>query len=154
MSTGAPWPIASKDPAPGWPCLIAAAAALWLLGRLLDVATRAGSLPRAGLAFVQPALRSVRSADADGALTSANAVPGLLPLCGEGLWQSGASLLFGVVLAFSATAAYSAERHHDLHIVIDAISHSRQRYPTVGGPADRQGWQSAYHRLEDERPAV
>jgi hypothetical protein len=38
----------------------------------------------------------------------------------------------GAVLAFGVTAGYSAERHHNLHIVIDTIPHSRQRYPTVG----------------------
>jgi hypothetical protein len=36
------------------------------------------------------------------------------------------------VLAFGATAAYSAEKPRDLHIVIETIDHSKQRYPTVG----------------------
>jgi hypothetical protein len=36
------------------------------------------------------------------------------------------------VLAFGATAAYSAERHHNLHIVIETFDHSKQRYPAVG----------------------
>jgi len=38
----------------------------------------------------------------------------------------------GVALAFGATAASSAEKHRDLHIVIETIDHSKQRYPTVG----------------------
>jgi hypothetical protein len=38
----------------------------------------------------------------------------------------------GTVLAFGVTAAYSAEKNRDLHIVIDTIQHSQQRYPTVG----------------------
>jgi hypothetical protein len=38
----------------------------------------------------------------------------------------------GAVLAFGATAAHSADNHRDLHIVIETIDHSRQRYPTVG----------------------
>jgi hypothetical protein len=38
----------------------------------------------------------------------------------------------GAMLAFGAIAAGSAERHYDLHIVIDTIPHSRQRYPTSG----------------------
>jgi len=38
----------------------------------------------------------------------------------------------GVMLAFGATAGYSAEKSGDLHIVIDTIPHSQQRYPTVG----------------------
>jgi hypothetical protein len=37
-----------------------------------------------------------------------------------------------LVLAFGATAASSAEKHRDLHIVIETIDHSKQRYPTVG----------------------
>jgi hypothetical protein len=45
-------------------------------------------------------------------------------------WIAAAAL--GAVLAFGATAAYSADKHHDLHIVIETIDHSRQRYPTVG----------------------
>jgi antirestriction protein len=36
------------------------------------------------------------------------------------------------VLAFGAPAAYAAEKRHDLHIVIETIDHSKQRYPTVG----------------------
>ena len=38
----------------------------------------------------------------------------------------------GLVLALGATAASSAEKHRDLHIVIETIDHSKQRYPTVG----------------------
>jgi len=45
-------------------------------------------------------------------------------------WIAAAAL--GAVLAFGATAAYSADNHRDLHIVIETIDHSRQRYPTVG----------------------
>jgi hypothetical protein len=33
----------------------------------------------------------------------------------------------GTVLAFGVTAAYSAEKNRDLHIVIDTIQHSQQR---------------------------
>jgi hypothetical protein len=42
------------------------------------------------------------------------------------------SAALGAVLAFGATAAYPAEKHHDLHIVIQTIDHSKQRYPIVG----------------------
>jgi hypothetical protein len=38
----------------------------------------------------------------------------------------------GAVLALGATAASSTEKNRDLHIVIDTIPHSQQRYPTVG----------------------
>jgi hypothetical protein len=36
------------------------------------------------------------------------------------------------VLTFGAPAAYSAQKHNDLRIVIETIDHSKQRYPTVG----------------------
>jgi hypothetical protein len=45
-------------------------------------------------------------------------------------WIAAAAL--GAVLAFGAPAAYSADKHRDLHIVIETIDHSQQRYPTVG----------------------
>jgi hypothetical protein len=40
--------------------------------------------------------------------------------------------VLGAALAFGATAAHPAEKHHNLHIVIETIDHSQQRYPTVG----------------------
>jgi hypothetical protein len=50
--------------------------------------------------------------------------------CEQTAWIAAAAL--GAALAFGATAAHPAEKHHDLHIVIETIDHSQQRYPTVG----------------------
>jgi hypothetical protein len=59
----------------------------------------------------------------------------------------------GMVLAFGATAASSAEKHHDLHIVIETIDHSKQRYPTVGDwQTDKAGnLHIAVSRMSDRR---
>jgi hypothetical protein len=40
-------------------------------------------------------------------------------------WIAAAAL--GAALAFGTTAAHPAEKHHDLHIVIETIDHSKQR---------------------------
>ena len=49
--------------------------------------------------------------------------------------------------------AYAAEQHHDLHIVIEAIPHSQQRYPTVGDwRVDKAGHlHITVSRLSDQR---
>jgi hypothetical protein len=59
----------------------------------------------------------------------------------------------GVVVASGATAASSAEKHRDLHIVIETIDHSKQRYPTVGDwQIDKAGnLHIAVSRMSDRR---
>jgi len=59
----------------------------------------------------------------------------------------------GVILAFDAAAAYSAEKNRDLHIVIDTIPHSQQRYPTVGDwQIDKAGnLHIAVSKMSDQR---
>jgi hypothetical protein len=52
--------MTSGDVAPGWPRLLAAGAALWISGRLLDVASRAGRWPRAVLISKMPIRRLIR----------------------------------------------------------------------------------------------
>ena len=59
----------------------------------------------------------------------------------------------GVAVASGATAASSAEKHRDLHIVIETIDHSKQRYPTVGDwQIDKAGnLHIAVSRMSDRR---
>ena len=66
-------------------------------------------------------------------------------------WIVAAAL--GAALAFGATPAYSADKHRDLHIVIETIGHSQQRYPTVGDwQIDRTGnLQIAVSKMSDQR---
>ena len=66
-------------------------------------------------------------------------------------WIAAAAL--GAVLAFGATAAHPADNHRDLHIVIETIDHSRQRYPTVGDwQIDKAGnLHIAVSKMSDQR---
>ena len=48
------------DMAPGWPTLIAAKAAAWLSGRLLNIGERSRRRPRLGLALVWGSERCAR----------------------------------------------------------------------------------------------
>ena len=59
----------------------------------------------------------------------------------------------GLVLAFGATAASSTEKHRDLHILIETIDHSKQRYPTVGDwQIDKAGnLRIAVSKMSDQR---
>ena len=57
------------------------------------------------------------------------------------------------MLAFGATAASSTGKHRDLHIVIETIDHSKQRYPTVGDwQIDKAGnLRIAVSKMSDQR---